>query len=642
MSKVSMELFGLEPDNVATQIASMYWQWQTGRKLWLERVKEVIQYVYATSTKETTNVTNPWSHTTVVPKLTQIFDNLGTNYSSALFGKREFFTFEPATQDSASYQKRQAIVNYLATKHDYSGFFRVMKTLLDDWVQTGNCFCMVKYVKEVSVDDDGTEYIDYQGPKVERISPYDIVFDPLVAQFKDSPKIIRTIVTRGELMRRMEPGNPEGAHYNVETVQKVKDFYTVVAGWREADINRNIQFQMDGFTTPATYFRSGKVELLTFIGDIYDANKQELHKQKCITVVDRRYVLENRSIGDYQGYGRIYHAGWRRRPDNLWAMGPLDNLVGMQYLINHLENARADGFDQMLSPDRVIVGNVEIEMDGPNRNYYVDEVGGDVKNLNHDQSVLMATDQIKYKEQQMEAYAGAPREAMGIRSPGEKTAFEVQSLENAGSRLFQTKLEDFEEELLVEVLQGELEVAVRNLNTADLVKVLDTDFGVTQFMEITKDDLTAKGKLKPRGASHYAKAAQLVQNLSNFGNILMKDQSMAVHFPALKRAQVWSEALDFDSLELMVPFGQIQEQVQVAEQQHAAQTQIDKIQAAGMTASDVQTRASNTASQIANLRVQGGPGGSAGGPAGAGAPPQGAAQAGIGSGGAGAVPGGSR
>ena len=43
-------------------------------------------------------------------------------------------------------------------------------------------------------------------------------------------------------------------------------------------------------------------------------------------------------------------AGWRPRPDNLYAMGPLDNLVGMQYRIDHLENLKSDVFDQIAYP----------------------------------------------------------------------------------------------------------------------------------------------------------------------------------------------------------------------------------------------------------------------------------------------------
>lgn len=51
------------------------------------------------------------------------------------------------------------------------------------------------------------------------------------------------------------------------------------------------------------------------------------------------------SSRNWLGKTSIVHAGWRYRPDNLWAMGPLDNIVGMQYRIDHLENLKADAMD---------------------------------------------------------------------------------------------------------------------------------------------------------------------------------------------------------------------------------------------------------------------------------------------------------
>ncbi len=596
MAKASIELQGLEPHTLADQITSHYVQWQMGRQVWLNRVKEVIQYVYATSTRETQNSKNPWSHSTVVPKLTQIHDNLGANYTNALFSQRQFFTFEPAIKSEDTSKKRTAIVNYLSTKHDYNGFRAVMKKLLDDWVQTGNCFCRVEYVRETEIVD-GEEIVTFEGPKPVRISPYDIVFDPTVTEFKDSGKIMRELITRGELIRRTE--SPEGKDYDPAEVTRIKKFYSVVGQMKDAEINKSIQLQMDGFASPSQYFKSGKVELLHFVGDIYDSVTSTLHKSMLITICDRRCVLQAKPLNDIQGFGKIYHAGWRKRTDNLWAQGPLDNLVGMQYLINHLENARADGFDQMLSPDRVHIGAVEVEKDGPVTNYYVDDAQGDVRNLSPDPTVLQADNQIQYKEAQMEAYAGAPREAMGIRSPGEKTAFEVQTLQNAASRLFQTKIEDFEIEMVEQVLNGELEISVRNLSTSDVAKVLDDDFGVQEFLTITKDDLTAKGKLKARGASHYAKRAQLVQELQSFGAVLQGDQAMAVHFPAKQRAKAWSDALGFERLELFQPFGQVTEQVELAEHQHAAQEYMDQIQSAGVTDAQAQDRAAGAADALA-------------------------------------------
>lgn len=113
----------------------------------------------------------------------------------------------------------------------------------------------------------------------------------------------------------------------------------------------------------------------------------------------------------------------------------------------------------------------------------------------------------------METYAGAPREAMGIRSPGEKTAFEVQQLQNAGGRIFQEKINQFETELLEPVLNSMLETSRRNLDGMDVIRVMDDDLGVDMFQSITRDDITASGKIRPIGARHYAKQAQDLQNL---------------------------------------------------------------------------------------------------------------------------------
>lgn len=565
-----IELQGYQPERIAEDISQLYEQWQAGRNPWKERVAEVVQYVYATSTRETSNVANGWSHSTHIPKLTQIHDNLGANYSAALFQRREFFTFDPANADEATAAKRRAIVNYLNTKHDYSGFMEVMTQLLNDWVQTGNCFVRVEYVREQEEDPTtGEQVVVYEGPRLFRISPYDIVFDYTATSFAKAAKVFRQLLSRGDLLRKVEEEPETG--YDPAMVQKLVEFRSVVMGYKDSDINKLIQMRYDGFSDAASYFRSGQIEVLEYIGDIYDSVTNELKRNRLITVADRRFVLRDRPMTDYQGFGQIYHAGWRKRPDNLWAQGPLDNLIGMQYLINHLENARADAFDQMLSPDRVHVGQVQVEQDGPVTNYYIDDGNGSVTNLAPDATVLQADLQIQIKEAQMEAYAGAPREAMGFRTAGEKTAFEVQQLATAASRLFQVKIEQFERELVEPVLNGELQVSVKNLSGADVAKVMDDDEGVIEFLTITKEDLTARGKLKARGAAHYAKRAQLIQELQQFGTILAGDQEMRVHFPAKARAKAWADALNFDNLELFVPYGSIEEQLELQQRMRAAQ-----------------------------------------------------------------------
>jgi hypothetical protein len=214
-----------------------------------------------------------------------------------------------------------------------------------------------------------------------------------------------------------------------------------------------------------------------------------------------------------------------------------------------------------------------------------------VKNLAPDPTVLNADNQIERIEAQMEMYAGAPREAMGIRSPGEKTKFEVQRLENAASRLFQAKIKDFEQEMVEPAINGELQCAVLNLHGEDVAKVIDDDLGVLEFMSITTTDLTVKGKLRARGASHYAKQAQLVQELQGFEGVLAQDPDLKVHFPAKPRAKAWNDAMGFDKLGLYKPFGQVAEAVELHQHQSAAQSMMDQTSIAGVTDADAQARA---------------------------------------------------
>lgn len=579
MTTESVEFQSFEPSWLARYIPDQWIRWDAAREVWRKRIAEVVQYVFATSTRETANRMLPWSHSTHIPKICQIHDNLGANYSTALFGNRKFFVFEPGTPDENTQAKRRAIEAYLTTKHDYSGFFDVMRQCLDDWVLYGNVFASVEYVREARKDPKtGQDITIYEGPKVVRRSPYDVVFDHTANSFQEAPKIFRSLISRSTLMRRIEESS-EG-DFDLEAVERIKSWNLVVSRLSEGEIDKHIQQRFDGFNSTSAYFRSGKVELMEYVGDVYEPFTQTLHKDAIVTVADRRFVLRIKTASDFNNIGQYYHAPWRRRPDNLWGMGPLDNLLGMQYLINHLENARADGFDQMLSPDRVFKGQVQVEQVGAVKYHYIDDANGDVTNLLPDRTVLSADMQIQYKEAQMEAYAGAPKEAMGIRTPGEKTAFEVQQLQNAASRLFQTRIEQFEQMFLEPILNAELEIAVKNLNVTDKVKTLDDDTGVTDFLSITVDDLTSRGKLRARGASHFAKRAQLVQELNSFETVLKNDPKLAVHFPAKARAEAWNAALNFDQFELFKPFGQIAEDLDAQKNNQAAQDVADQHTAA--------------------------------------------------------------
>jgi hypothetical protein len=244
-------------------------------------------------------------------------------------------------------------------------------------------------------------------------------------------------------------------------------------------------------------------------------------------------------------------------------MGPLENLVGMQYRIDHLENAKADAFDLGIMPPLKIKGDVEHFVYAPGAEIHIDE-SGDVEELARNvQWVINADNNIALYEQRMEQYAGAPREAMGVRSPGEKTMFEVSQLMNASGRIFQEKTTSFEVEFLEKILNAMLEISRRNLDGDDIVRVLNKDDGITEFLTITKDDITASGILRPIGARHFAAQAQLVQNLSGLANTPIWQQ-IAVHMSNKKLAELVEDVLSLNRFSLFSPH------VGIFEQQEAA------------------------------------------------------------------------
>jgi len=568
--------FDLVPGQpLAVEISTNWEVWNGSRAEWRSRVEENKKYRYATSVQETTNVQNPHSHTTHIPKISQIADNLLANYFSALFPHEDWLRFEGNDAESEAFDKRIAVLAYIKTKHRLNKFFQEIMKTLDDWILYGNAFCGVTYKQEFHQDPETGEVLSgYIGPVIYRISPDDIVFNPLATSFKDSPKIIRTLKTLGELHRDLEE-NPD-LQYSADIINLITKNREVLKQMTDTSVDKHVQMQFDGFGSASQYYKSGYVEILEFYGDIYDTNNDVWLKNYVITVVDRQYILRSEPLNTWSGRPYIFHVGWRLRPDNLWAMGPLDNLVGMQYLINHLENARADAFDQMIDPDRVIKGDVDMEHRGSAIDYYVNDpsIGGDVQHLTPDTTVLNADFQIQRKEAQMEEYAGAPREAMGIRTPGEKTAFEVSSLQNAASRIFQAKVTYFEEQFLEPIINAEIEVARRNLNTTDIVRIVDDDFGVAEFLQVTKEDLLANGTLVPIGARHFARQATLVQNLQQFMVAMSTDPMLAQHFPAENLARAWEDLLGFKRLELFEKFGRVQEELELTRLQSAAQEQI--------------------------------------------------------------------
>lgn len=528
----------IHPDILATEIANKWMEWNSYRSKWIEEKKELRNYLYATSTKTTSNAILPWSNTTTTPKLTQISDNLHANYMATLFPQNKWMKWEALDKESGTKLKRDIIQAYMDNKLRQSNFLTVASKLVQDYIIYGNCFATVEFEKSFRTKRDGQQVLDYVGPKLVRISPYDICFNPTAASFDKTPKIIKTIMTLGEVKKFIDDtGN--GAYQAI--FDKMIYVRNAVKGG-DADVSKGNAYTADGFTDIKNYYDSNYVEILTFYGDIYDYSSSKLLRDRIISVVDRAYILENVEQPSWSGKAPIFHAGWRERPDNLYAMGPLDNLVGMQYRIDHLENLKADVFDQIAYPITKIRGDVEDFDYAPGSRIYMGEEG-DVAYLVPDATALNADFQIRALEDKMEEMAGAPRQAMGIRTPGEKTAFEVQQLQNSASRIFEHKAAHFERSFLEPALNAMLELATRNLDMIDNIEIVDPNSGVTVFRKIKKEDISGNGKIVPMGARHFAEKARRVQSLTTLWQIKASDPSVAAHLSGKKFAQILAEEL---------------------------------------------------------------------------------------------------
>src|SRR3990167_5185169 len=183
------DLIGRE--NLARQLSSLYEQWRIQRSEKEEEWKELRNYLFATDTTTTSNSSLPWKNKTTIPKLTQIRDNLIANYMAALFPSQDWLDWEGSGEDDETDKKAKAIKAYMKTKLRQDRAVTRVLQLICDYVDYGNVFATAEWEDESytrkpnALDMMGEEIVrGYVGPRIVRISPYDIVFNPTSPDFQ--------------------------------------------------------------------------------------------------------------------------------------------------------------------------------------------------------------------------------------------------------------------------------------------------------------------------------------------------------------------------------------------------------------------------------------------------------------------------
>ncbi len=563
----------ISPDLLATRLTEKYVDWINARRLKENDWEEIRRYIFSTDTSTTTNSSLPWKNRTTIPKLCQIRDNLRANYMATLFPKRKWLTWVAAQDDSNGKAKVDSILNYITWAIEQPSFKSEFSKIVDDYIDFGNCFPTVEWVDQRVEQPDKTQ-VGYVGPAVRRISPLDIVMNPTAETFIESPKLIRSIISVGELKKILERLSSDDNREAYENLWNyLKDLRFQAREFQGDWSQRDRLYQVDGFGSFREYLMSDYVEVLTFYGDWYDSHNDTLEKNRVIMVVDRHKLISNQPNPSFFGYPPIFHAPWRRKQDNLWGMGPLDNLIGMQYRIDHIENMKADIMDLATFPVQKVKGFVQDYTWQPGEKIFV-EADSDVELVQPNVQFMQMVGDIAQYQAMMEEMAGAPKEAMGFRSPGEKTKYEVQRLENAASRIFQNKINQFEEQIVEPILNAMLELARRNMTGPNVIRVFNDELKMATFQTLTADDITGVGRIKPIGARHFAEQAELIQNLTQLTQSPLW-QSVQPHFSTIKLAEIIEDVFDLSDYKVMVPNIALAEQ---ADAQRMVQTLQQQVQ----------------------------------------------------------------
>lgn len=561
-----------EPDTLALKIAGMWSRHSTDRETALKEAQEARDYVFATDIDKTTGTNTEHKNRTHLPKLTQIADTLQSKYFEATLNLADFFGYVPASKvDPEDARKAKNVAKLLQLKLEQKKFRETEgRKLLADFVIYGNCFCGVEYITEA----DGRGGKRFKGTRLYKISPFDIVFNPFAESFDSSFKIIRKYVHISQLLAL--PTRFPNAGFDKRALKQAAEVRKPVIMEEWSDYLRKNSINFDGFNTQVDYFGQDMVEVLVYKGDVFnpETNVTELNRE--VLVVDRSFIILNQPIKTPMGGHGVYHAGWRIRPDNLWAQSPLANLVGMQYRIDHLENLKADVFDQIAEPQILIKGeDVQApDVPRPGEKWYLG-VDCDVKFLVPDTTALNADTQINIYSKMMEDFVGVPPEASGVRSPGEKTAFEVDTLNSNSVGMFTDKAGSFER-MLESVLMEALDLTVLNFDEAEYITIFDDITGAEEIAKLSVEDIAVRGSFSALGSKYWARKRKAVSELRSFMQNEMQDPKVRAHVSGFKLAQYLEDELDLEDVDFIEQFAGVKEDVELQAVAQAEQQRISE------------------------------------------------------------------
>ena len=582
-SEVVNLLCGVGEDGpLVDQLSQLYVHYKNRRSKWEEEVDEVRKFVFATDTRGTVGASADFKNNTTIPKIAQIRNNINVSYEEHLFPNTDWVQWEPANQQGSSIDVAKVMQAYTRNKARVSGLPKVISQVIGDWTDTGLAAVEIYHEDKRGKDAAGNPVQLYYGPKCARLDPMDVVYDVEAADLESATKVVRSLHTLGAL-KKLSINSPSViSPEQFELVKKQREQVATAVDKGTNNLSRRLV--RAGFGDSLTFVQNNVHEMLTFYGDFYDPEKDELYENYRIVIIDRSILLSKEPIHSLTGQHAVKLAVWEFREGTLAPMGPLARILGLQYKLDKLENLRADKFDMLANPTIVERGDVTFHgVRGKPGARYTTEEDGDVRELVESAVALNADTQIQFTLALMDDMAGNPKESLGVRTPGEKTKFEVQLLDSGQNKVFRNKVKKFEDDILTPILQEMVSIGRAHLNGADLIGVLNDELGSVDFVEITTDDLSGDGAVVAHGSSLFAQKANALQNLIT----ILSSPAFNLLNPSLSRtalAKTISYLADLGEFNLFTPGIGVQEDQQI--QRLAAESQA-KTAEVEMTPEDV-------------------------------------------------------
>lgn len=552
-----------DKNRVASAIAGKWFEYNSYRTEATALWKEIDKYIHGTDTNSTLNTGT--DHNTMIPVVSEIHSDWNAIMYSTVLPHEDWLGWQGYDINAITKAKREKILSYIRHLHRVNGFRSTLRKIIDDYGRYGNCFAQVAYKDNSVLKEDGSVAAGFAGAAIKRISPYDIVFNPTAPSFYDTYKVVKSLMSLGEFKEWID-NLPEDLNVDIPSMESILRRRSSTGRQDYSSRNKEAQYIPDGFGSYDQYIMSDMIEVLWFHGDVYDVDTQTVHKNRLITVVDRDTL-----IFDKEETGvRIFKGSYKQRPDNLWSQGAFDNVVGINYMVNHRENSKNDAIDRFVNPDRLYVGDVEeIYDDVTGQTKYLVPEGGNVVDINPDATVLTYNNEIASHLDLARRAAGLPPQMAGFRTAGEKTAFEVQTLDEGAFRSFINSAEHFEQEFLEPLITAEIEIAKENFTS--VLKVLKEDEeGIFTTLEITEDDLKSNGKLVPYGARRFERRIQHQAGLQQLSQSAL-GQLVAPHMNSWNLTQAVNFVYGLGDFKIFGKFAATEEQLEQQKQMARAE-----------------------------------------------------------------------